>query len=81
MDAMMRRVAGYKNNINTTAQRIKKLRHEIDETKKLVEEFAVFLYQTNNFIANPESGLIDEIKLLIHSDNIPRTLANQQIVE
>jgi hypothetical protein len=78
---MMRRVAGYKNRIDTTAQTVKKLRYEIDETKKLVEEFAVFLYQTNNFIANPENGLIDEVKLLIHSDNIPRTLANQQVVE
>jgi len=81
IDGMMRRVASYKQNIDRTAQTIKTLRHEIDETKKLVEEFAIFLYQTNNHIADPEKGIIDEVKLLIHSDNIPRTLANQQIVE
>ncbi len=81
VDTMMRRVAWYKKNINTTAERIKILRKEIDETKQIVKEFAVFLYQTNNYIADPEKGIIDEIKLVLHSDNIPRTLANQQVIE
>jgi len=80
IDTMMRRVAGYKRNIDNTAAIIRKLRREIDDIKKLIEEFAIFLYQTNNFIANPENGIIDEVKLLIHSDNIPHTLANQQLV-
>lgn len=81
IETMMRRVAGYKNNIDTTAQTIKVLRSEIDETKKALQEFAVFLYQTNNYIADPSKWVIDEIKLLIHSDNIPRTLSNQQLIE
>jgi murein DD-endopeptidase MepM/ murein hydrolase activator NlpD len=81
IDTMMRRVAGYKKNIETTAQTVKVLRNEIDETKRVLKEFAVFLYQTNNYIADPEKWAIDEIKLLIHSDNIPRTLSNQQLVE
>lgn len=81
IDTMMRRVAGYKKNIETTAWTIKALRTEIDETKRNLQEFAVFLYQTNNYIADPEKWVIDEIKLLIHSDNIPRTLSNQQLIE
>lgn len=81
IDMMMRRIAGYKNNIETTAQTVKVLRAEIDETKKALEEFAVFLYQINNYIADPTQGSIDEIKLLIYSDNIPRTLSNQQLIE
>jgi len=81
IDTMMRRVAGYKKSIETTAQTVKVLRNEIDETKKVLEEFAVFLYQTNSYIADPEKWVIDEIKLLIHSDNIPRTLSNQQLIE
>jgi septal ring factor EnvC (AmiA/AmiB activator) len=81
IDTMMRRVAGYKKNIDTTAQTIRVLRSEIEETKKVLQEFAVFLYQTNNYIADPQKWVIDEIKLLIHSDNIPRTLSNQQLIE
>jgi murein DD-endopeptidase MepM/ murein hydrolase activator NlpD len=81
IDTMMRRVAGYKKNIETTAQTVRVLRNEIDETKNVLEEFAVFLYQTNNYIADPQKWAIDEIKLLIHSDNIPRTLSNQQLIE
>jgi len=81
VDVMMRRVATYKQNIQTTADNIKKLRSELDETRGYVEEFALFLYQTSNYITDPQKGSIDEIKLLVHSDNIPRTLANQQIVE
>jgi len=54
IDTMMRRVAGYKKSIETTAQTVKVLRNEIDETKKVLEEFAVFLYQTNSYIADPE---------------------------
>lgn len=81
VDVMMRRVATYKQNIQTTADNIKKLRKELDETRWYVEEFALFLYQTSNYITDPQKWSIDEIKLLVHSDNIPRTLANQQIVE
>jgi len=81
VDAMMRRVSGYKKSIDTTADRIRLLRKEINETKKITQEFAVFLYQTNNYIADPEKWIIDEVKLIIHSDNIPRTLANQQVIE
>lgn len=54
IDTMMRRVAGYKKNIETTAQTVRVLRNEIDETKNVLEEFAVFLYQTNNYIADPQ---------------------------
>lgn len=81
VDVIMRRVGQYKRNIDTTAQTIRALRHEIEQTKQMAEEFAVFIYKTNNYIADPKSGLIDEVRLLIHSDNIPRTLSNQQVVE
>jgi murein DD-endopeptidase MepM/ murein hydrolase activator NlpD len=81
IDVMMRRVATYKQNIDSTAHTIKELRNEMEETRGYLEEFALFLYQTSNYISDPEKWSIDEIKLLVHSDNIPRTLANEQIVE
>lgn len=50
------------------------------DTKQHIEEFANFIYKLDNKLYN-ENNTIDEIKLLINSDNIPLTLANNNLVQ
>lgn len=51
------------------------------ETKEYIENFVNFIYKLDNKLYNENTNTIDEIKLLINSDNIPLTLANDYLVE
>jgi hypothetical protein len=43
--------------------------------------FANFIYKLDNKLYDGETQSIDDVKLIINSDNIPRTLANDAMVE
>ena len=51
------------------------------DTKQYIEDFANFIYKLDNKLYNEETNSIDDIKLLINSDNIPLTLANDYMVQ
>lgn len=48
--------------------------------KQYISDFANFIYKLDNKLYD-EGGSIDDLKLIINSDNIPRTLANDYIVQ
>ena len=51
------------------------------DTKQYIEDFANFIYKLNNKLYNQDTNTIDEMKLLVNSDNVPVTLANDYMIE
>lgn len=51
------------------------------DTKQHIEDFVNFIYKLDNKLYNENTNSIDEIKLLINSDNVPLTLANNHLVQ
>lgn len=64
-----------------TYKDIQSSRSGMVDTKEYIEDFANFIYKLDNKLYNENTNSIDEIKLLINSDNIPLTLANDYLVE
>jgi len=50
-------------------------------TKDYLADFANFIYKLNNKLYTDNGSIIDDIKLIVNSDNIPRTLANDYMVQ
>jgi hypothetical protein len=50
-------------------------------TKDYLADFANFIYKLNNKLYTDNGNTIDDIKLIVNSDNIPRTLANDYMVQ
>jgi len=73
---MLRKIAMYKKMIFLADKELKEAREWIVDTKKYVESFSNFIYKLDNQLYEDDSNNIDEIKLIVNSDNIPRTLAN-----
>ncbi|MEI7919504.1 MAG: hypothetical protein WCH65_04850 [bacterium] len=51
------------------------------ETKQYIEDFSNFMYKLDNKLYDQEDNTIDSLKLLVNSDNVPRTLANDNMIE
>lgn len=78
--SMLKKIAVYKKQIALGAQELTDTREGITNTKEYVEQFTNFMYKLDNELYNKDNE-IDEIKLLMKSDNIPRTLANDYMVK
>ena len=50
-------------------------------TKDYLADFANFIYKLDNKLYTDNGNTIDDIKLIVNSDNIPRTLANDYMVQ
>lgn len=64
-----------------TYKEIQSSRSGMVETKEYIEDFINFIYKMDNKLYNEDTNTIDEIKLLINSDNIPLTLANDSLLQ
>lgn len=53
----------------------------MNDTKQYIKDFSNFIYKLDNKLYNEDSNSIDDMKLLINSDNIPLTLANDSLVQ
>lgn len=76
----LRKIAVYKKEILKTAEELKNTREWKWDTKEYIEQFANFAYKLDNEIYNNQTDTIDDIKLLVKSDNIPRTLVGESLV-
>jgi len=77
----LKKIETYKKLMMLTYKDIQSSRSGMVDTKAYIEDFANFIYKLDNKLYNEETNSIDEIKLLINSDNIPLTLANDYLVE
>lgn len=78
---MLKKVAVYKKQIFLTNKDLKATREDMDNTKQYTSQFSNFMYKLNNNLYTQDTDGIDELKLLLTSDNIPRTLANDHMVK
>jgi len=77
----LKKIATYKKLMVLTYKDIQASRSGMVDTKQYIEDFANFIYKLDNKLYNEETNTIDDIKLLINSDNIPLTLANDSLVQ
>lgn len=81
INEQLQKIATYKKLMLITYKEIQASRSGMVETKEYIENFSNFIYKLDNKLYNEETNTIDEIKLLINSDNIPVTLANDYMVQ
>ncbi len=77
----LKKIETYKKLMILTYKEIQASRSGMVDTKQYIEDFANFIYKLDNKLYNEETNSIDDIKLLINSDNIPLTLANDHMVQ
>lgn len=77
----LKKVELCKKMIYAASKDLEASRAGFQETKQYLATFANFIYKLDNKLYDDDSQFIDEIKLFINSDNIPRTLANDAMVE
>lgn len=77
----LQKITTYKKLMLLTYKEIQASRSGMVETKEYIENFSNFIYKLDNKLYDKETNTIDEIKLLINSDNIPVTLANDYMVQ
>ncbi len=77
----LQKITSYKKLMVLTYKDIQYSRSGMVDTKQYIEDFANFIYKMDNKLYNKDTNSIDELKLLINSDNIPVTLANDYMVQ
>ncbi len=78
---IIQQIALYKKEIEKSSAEIKGSRTGSQNTKEQIKEFLNIIYKLDNKLYDQEWKNIDTIKLLINSDNIPRTLANDYAIQ
>lgn len=78
---ILQQIALYKKEIITASEEVKNSRVWGENSKERIKEFLNVIYKLDNKLYNEDGSAIDTIKLLINSDNVPRTLANDYAVQ
>ncbi|MEI6774745.1 MAG: hypothetical protein WCL18_08460 [bacterium] len=81
ISTQLEKITTYKKLMLLTYKDIKASRSGMVDTKQYIEDFSNFIYKLDNKLYNGETDTIDDIKLIINSDNIPITLANDYMVQ
>lgn len=77
----LQKITTYKKLMLLTYKDIQSSRSGMVDTKQYIEDFSNFIYKLDNKLYNEQTDTIDTIKLITNSDNIPRTLANDYMVQ
>ncbi len=75
------KISNYKKMMLSAYQDLQSSRTGMTDTKQYISDFASFIYKLDNKLYDPETSSVDDIKLIVNSDNIPRTLANDYLVQ
>lgn len=78
---MIKKIADYKKQIFLAYKELKEIRNSKTMTKDYISDFSNFVYKLSNKYDDSSLSTIDDIKLIINSDNIPLTLANDYLAE
>lgn len=81
INEQLQKITSYKKLMVITHKEIQASRSGMVGTKEYIENFSNFIYKLDNKLYDGKTNSIDEIKLLINSDNIPVTLANDYMVQ
>lgn len=77
----LQKITTYKKLMMLTYKEIQSSRSGMVDTKGYIEDFSNFIYKLDNKLYDKDTNTIDEIKLFVNSDNVPVTLANNQMVQ
>ena len=77
----LKKITTYKKLMLLTYKDIQASRSGMVDTKQYIEDFSNFIYKLDNKLYNENTNTIDDVKLMINSDNIPLTLANDSLVQ
>lgn len=77
----LQKINTYKKLMLLTYKDIQASRSGMVDTRQYIEDFSNFIYKLDNKLYNEHTNTIDDIKLIINSDNIPVTLANDYMVQ
>lgn len=82
---LLQQIVLYKKEIITASEEVKNSRLGGENSKERIKEFLNIIYKLDNKLYSEDWSEdwseIDTIKLLINSDNIPRTLANDYAIQ
>lgn len=78
---IIQQIALYKKEIIKANEELKNSRLGSRNTKEQIKDFLNVIYKLDNKLYDNDSGKIDTLKLLINSDNVPRTLANDYAIQ
>ncbi len=78
---IIQQIALYKKEIIKANEELKNSRLGSKNTKEQIKDFLNVIYKLDNKLYDNDSGKIDTLKLLINSDNVPRTLANDYAIQ
>ncbi len=80
---MLKKIDMYQKNILISIKDLKTLNKGMESSKKHIQEFTRYLYKLDNeiYTNNMRTYKIDDMKLLLKSDNIAITIGNQQLIE
>lgn len=81
ISSQLKKIDTYKRLMLLTYKDIQASRSGMVDTSQYIKDFTNFIYKLDNKLYNPETNSIDELKLLINSDNIPLTLANDSLIQ
>jgi len=79
--SMLKKNAIYKKQIFLSQKELNETKNELNQTKQYLKDFTNFMYKLDNDLYGNTAEDIDELKLLLKSDNIPVTLAGDYLVK
>ncbi len=80
VSSMLKKIAIYKKQIYLSEKELKEIQGSLEDTRTYLQDFTTFMYKIDQNLYN-NSDQIDEIKLMLTSDNIPQTLASAYSVK
>lgn len=79
--SMLKKIAVYKKQIFLNQKELKETQTELEKTKEYLQDFTTFMYKVDQNLYTDSTDQIDELKLMLTSDNIPQTLASAYSVK
>lgn len=76
----LKNIESYKTKIFLSLKELKETNQWMDETKKYIQDFTRYLYKLENEIYDEHFDAVDDLKLLVKSDNIATTLSNEELI-
>lgn len=80
VSGIIKQLADYKKQIKDSTDTLKTVRDTMGTSKDDISNFVQLLYKIENKLYSDDSNNVDTIKLIANSDNLPLTLASDQML-
>lgn len=80
VEQLLRKTAIYQKQIQDFSEKVKGTRGDITQLKEYLGTFSAALYEAQQRLYTDDGKSVDNVKLLVYSDNIARTISNDQLI-